>query len=257
MLYVPGEDGAPRLKARLKYGETPEVGDVPRIGKRPGDPRCAHGSGFYPCHLCVYEQAVQYKYCSKVMPGLTSNEAAGKNPITGMPFSHAHPFRVPTSEMNTGRGCDANGKPYLPPRRFDYIKIHRFNDEEDDYVVQKEYELDWGPEIGSKEFREGSQQWQQTDAFKVYQDEMQNTNPDWRWQDPVAEKPWESVELEEPNAWLHEESFLVEEPIDQHVRAIQEWANMQHEPWPELAEDTVPAAIADATDGSAATPSVK
>mmetsp|Transcript_22009 Transcript_22009/g.39966 ORF Transcript_22009/g.39966 Transcript_22009/m.39966 type:complete len:283 (-) Transcript_22009:49-897(-) len=231
--YVPGVGDAPQLKKYVGYGETPKVGDVPRIGKRPGDPRCNDGSGITPCHLCVYEQARKYKYDSKVMPGLPSAEAVGRNPITGMPFSHPHPFRAPTREMNTGRGCDTHGKPYLPPHRFEYIKIHRFDDEQEDYMVDKEYELDWGPELGSAEFQQGSREWQQTAAFKEYEERMQTDNPEWRWQDPVEEKPWESIELEDPNPWLNDD-FIIEEPIDQHVKLVQDWANEPHRPWPDV-----------------------
>lgn len=255
VMYIPGEGDAPELKAPVKFGEVPQVGDLPRIGKRPGDPRCQDRSGFMPCQGCLYEQASARHWHGNIMPGLENAEAAGKNPYTGMPFPMPHPFEGPTPEMNTGRGCDIYGKPYKRPARFLYLNIHRFNEEVTDYEVSKSYELDFGPAVDSAEYKEGLAAWKLSEDFLAYEKEQRKSDPDWKWQDPDEEKPWEKCELVTPTPWLTDD-YVVEDPLEQHMGKIQEWARKPHQPWPSwgsTAEDDSgepPVAIEDRTPSS-------
>merc|ERR1719199_2052767 len=168
------------------------------------------------------------------MPGFESSAAVGKNPWSGMPIRLNHPFKGPTGEMNTGRGCDVYGKPYKPPHRFAYLNIHRYNAEVDDYETAKSYEFDFGPSIDSEEFQEGLRKWKESADFQKFHDEVRHDRPEYDWEDPVEQKPWEVCELVSPNPWLTED-YKVEEPIQQHIKVIREWADRPHKPWPSWA----------------------
>lgn len=231
VLYIPGVDDAPPLKPHAKYGEAPEVGDLPRIGKRAGDPRCADRSSYTPCHQCIYEEASVRADEGNVMPGLDCPDAAGRNPYTGMPFPMPHPSKGPTVEMNTGRGCDKYGKPYKLPARFVYLKIHRFNEEVDDYEVNKSYEVDFGPSIGSAEFQDGLRTWKASEDFLEFEAQMRKEQANFQWQDPEEDAPWERCQLVAPNPWLTDD-YVVKDPMEQHIEMIREWARKPHEPWP-------------------------
>jgi hypothetical protein len=230
IMYSPGEGEAPELRPNVKYGEAPDVGDLPRIGKRAGDPRCQDRIGFTPCHNCIFEQASTQHYEGDVMPGLESADSAGKNPYTGMSFQLPHPFKGPTPDMNTGRGCDVYGKPYKEPLRYCYLNIHRFNQEADDYETTKSYEVDFGPSMESDEFQEGLRRWKESSDFEIYSQKQRESNPEWQWQDPEEDNPWERCHRVAPNPWLTDD-FAPQDPVDQHVQKIQAWAGQSHQAW--------------------------
>lgn len=235
VVYSPGEGDAPQLMPAAKYGDTPHVGDLPRIGKRAGDPRCQDRTGFVPCQSCVFEHASTQHYEGDVMPGLASADTAGKNPYSGMPFPLSHPFKGPTPDMNTGRGCDVYGKPYKEPLRYLYLTIHKFDEEAEDYETTKSYEVDFGPNIDSEEFREGLRKWKATEDFHAYSEEQLKKDKNWKWEDPVEDKPWEICQMVKPNPWLTD-SFDVSDPVDQHVSKIKDWASRPHQTWPHATE---------------------
>lgn len=219
-VYRPGEGDAPAQRGRLAYGEAPEVGDLPRQGPRPGDPRWSD----WP------EKAAEFQFEGKVMPGLPAEELNKKDPLTGMPYRYPHPLMTCSKEMNTGRGCDAYGRAYDAPPRYERIQVFKFDDDDGGYRFRKEYELDFGPSKESPEFKSAMQALQDTPEFQAWERQKKAEEPDWAWRDPVELKPWEQVEKVDPNPWLAEQ--VPKEPVEDHAEKIHAWAKQEHEPWP-------------------------
>eukprot|EP00416_Gambierdiscus_australes_P036700 CAMPEP_0171105404 /NCGR_PEP_ID=MMETSP0766_2-20121228/62605_1 /TAXON_ID=439317 /ORGANISM="Gambierdiscus australes, Strain CAWD 149" /LENGTH=253 /DNA_ID=CAMNT_0011566249 /DNA_START=1 /DNA_END=762 /DNA_ORIENTATION=+ len=232
-LYQPGQNGTPSVRPRSIYGQSPEVGDIPRIGKRPGDSRCNDLAGS-PCSLCVAEKIIGYHYdAKKVLPGFESAEAMGKNWFTGLPSCHPHPFQAATPEMNTGRGCNTFGEVYDAPPRYSYLEIYKFDETVEEYTMSKGIEVDWGPPKDSEEFRQGMMSMKQTNTFKTYAHAMRSRDPEWVWKNPEERRPWERIEKVSPVA----REIKMEHPIDQHIQRLQHWGSRTYEPWPEWGLD--------------------
>mmetsp|Transcript_104537 Transcript_104537/g.325988 ORF Transcript_104537/g.325988 Transcript_104537/m.325988 type:complete len:249 (-) Transcript_104537:84-830(-) len=234
--YSPGSGAAPPIRPRLNYGETPEVGDLPRLGKRPGDCRCSDVTGVTPCSFCVAEKVLTYSYDSKyVLPGFPSTEAMGKHWFTGLPSQHPHPFQVATPAMNTGRGCNTFGEEYGAPPRYGYVEVFDFDESQDDYVLRKGIEVDWGPPKDSPEFESAMRQMKETPSFDRYSKFMKSKDETWEWCVPTEPRPWEAEEKVPPNP----QDLSLKHPVDQHIARLQDWAKEEHEPWPEWPLDDV------------------
>jgi len=229
-VYRPGQGAAPPARPRLSYGDSPEVGDLPRLGKQSGDCRCDDITGVTPCSFCVAEKVRTYKYDARqVMPGFPSNDAMGENWFTGMRSQHPHPFQVATPEMNTGRGCDSYGRAYDAPPRYGYIEIFDFDESEEDFSLGKGIEVDWGPPRDSPEFGSAMESMVKTPAFEKYAEFMKSKDPAWEWRSPAERRPWEAVERVLPNP----REFSAEHPVDQHLKRLESWGREEHEAWPE------------------------
>mmetsp|Transcript_22683 Transcript_22683/g.51867 ORF Transcript_22683/g.51867 Transcript_22683/m.51867 type:complete len:251 (+) Transcript_22683:149-901(+) len=228
-LYKPGDRTTPPVRPRLRYGETPQVGDIPRIGSRPGDHRCSDITGITPCSYCVAEKVMHYSNDGrKVMPGLSPGDLAAKDWFTGMPYHHPHPFQAPTADMNTGRGCNTYGQPYDPPERFTYMQIFSFDEERGRYSAAKGIEVDWGPAKDSAEFSEGMKNMRDTEEFKAYEKAMKERDPLWNWEDPADLTPWDKPAKVDPGV----SGLSIVHPVDQHAALLNEWAAGPHKPWP-------------------------
>jgi hypothetical protein len=182
------------------------TGDLPRLGPKPGDPRCEdpHAPQFRPCYHCEYEQVKEYKYEGKVMPGLDRNNPAhaeimGPHPVTGQPYRHGHPFAACTPEMNANGGCDTYGNKYVGGHRYETVKIHKWDEDKEEYVHTKTIELDFGPQRGSPE----------------YEEELKKLPEDHPSRKPLPE-------LVDPNPWL--EGYVPKTIMEEHVENVEKWA---------------------------------
>lgn len=234
-VYKPGQGDAPNLHGQPRYGEPPEVGDVPRIGSRSGDPRCRCNIGPPPCSFCVTENVPPHDDI-KVMPGIDEEAATGKHPVTGMPWRSPHPNWCVTKEMNTGRGCDTFGKAYNAPPRYERIQVFKYDADDGGYRKGTSLELDFGPAKGSQEFKAAMKAMRETPEFKEWEQQKRGKDEEWAWRDPVEPKPWESVEKVDPNPWLAT-AVAAKEPAEEHAAKVHAWAKQEHAAWPEAPED--------------------
>lgn len=212
--------------------EPAQPGSFPRRGRAPGDPRCEADC---PCELCRLEAVQKYQYRGPVLPGFASQEEMGKDPIQGGPTRHPHPWMASTREMNTGRGCDTYGNAYSPPPRYEFIETYACAPGQEEYAMTGAREVDFGPEAGTEEFREGLARMRDTESYRSLVAAARAKDPDWDFADPVPLRPWEGLEKVEPNAWLRE-AREPERPADSQVREIEEWHRAVEgncEPWPE------------------------
>lgn len=233
--YEPGVGAAPPLKqwAEEEGAEAvAEVGNVPSLTGRSGDPRCEDVVGFAPCSRCTNERVAGYEASSRrrVLPGLPPGKALGKHWFTGMPSRHPHPFAESSEEMNLGQGCDTHGTPYARPERYTYLQVFEFSDEVEDYELSRGCEIDWGPGRSTEEFKKGMQTMRGTESFSAYADQRRQRDPDWEWREPTDVKPYEKVGTVEPNIWRLEQP-APKQPLDQHAEEVRAWAAARHVPW--------------------------
>lgn len=222
------------MRAQPGYGESPEVGDIPRFGCRVGDPRCRDIHGGPPCAFCASETVATFDE-DKVMPGIDEEAVTTKHPVTGMPYRHPHPNLCATKEMNTGRGCDTYGKGYDAPPRYERIQVFKFDADDGGYRKGKLLELDFGPPRGSHEFKAAMKAMRETPEFKEWEQQKRGKDEGWSWRDPVEPRPWESVEKLDALPWPTEPDAKM--PVEDHAAKVHAWAKEEYSPWPEAPED--------------------